>query len=42
MVTIDVSITIQCMDNFQPSTKQIIYENRVVAEIVDMQPMMSD
>jgi hypothetical protein len=41
MVTIDVSITIQCMDNYQLYMKQIISKNRVVAEIVSMQPIVS-
>jgi hypothetical protein len=38
----DVTITIQWMDEYEPSTKQIILKNRVLAKIVGIQPIMSD
>jgi hypothetical protein len=37
----DVTITIEWMDEYESSTKQIIPKNRVLAEIVGMQPIMS-
>jgi hypothetical protein len=41
MVIIAITITIQWIDEYEPSTKQITPKNKVIAEIVGMQPMMS-
>jgi hypothetical protein len=38
----DVTITVQWMDEYESSMKQITSKNRVLIEIVGMQPMMSD
>jgi hypothetical protein len=40
MIIIDGSITIQWMDQYEPYMKYIIAENRVLIEVVGMQPMV--